>query len=289
MRDLQELVGNTPILEVEENILFKLEYINPSGSHKDRMALSMLLDLIDRKGEDGAIVEATSGSTGVALSLYGNLMRFNVYITAKEETSPVKISLMRKLGSNVMLCPDVPPDDPRSIHSVAKRIAKEKGAYFLEQDSNPANPKGQETMADEIMKQVKHVDIFVMGVGTGGTVTGVARKLKKEFGTRIIAVTPEGSALAKKFGLSGEFKGDIEGYGAFDIPENLDLSLVDEVYAVSPQEAMNWTSKLVSKGVLGGMSSGAHYKAARYAREKYGGTVITVAADHVLFHPRLLG
>ncbi len=287
MPSLWERVGNTPIVEVD-GIHFKLEYLNPGGSHKDRMAISMLLDLIDRKGKGGAIVEATSGSTGVSLSLYGKLMGFDVYIAAKEETSPIKISLMRKLGSNVVLCPDVPPDDPRSIHSVARRIAEEKGAYFLEQDSNPANPKGQETMADEIMSQVNRVDTFVMGVGTGGTITGVGRRLKKEFGTHIIAVTPEGSVLAKRFGLIGEFKGDIEGYGAFDIPENLNLSLVDEVYAVSPHEAMSWASELIRKGIFGGMSSGAHYKAALYARKKYGGIVVTIAADHALFHPKLL-
>ena len=287
MPELWEQIGNTPVVEVD-GILFKLEYLNPGGSHKDRMAVSMLLDLIDRKGRGGAIVEATSGSTGVALSLYGRLMGFEVYIAAKETASPIKVSLMRKFGANVILCPVVPPEDPRSIQSVAERLSKEKGAYFIRQDSNPANPKGQETMAEEILEQVRRVDVFVMGVGTGGTITGVARKLKKEFDTRVIAVTSKGSALARKFGFQEEFEGSIDGYDSLHIPDNLDLSLVDEVYPVSPKEAREWASRLATKGVLGGMSTGAHYKVALDAVKRYGGTVLTVAADHILFHPYLL-
>ncbi len=287
MGALWESIGNTPVVEVD-GILFKLEYLNPGGSHKDRMAVSMLLDLIDRRGRGGAIVEATSGSTGVALSLYGKMMGFEVYIVAKESASPVKISLMRRLGAHVILCPDVPPEDPRSIRSVAERIKEEKGAYFLMQDSNPANPRGQESLAREILEQVGRVDVFVMGVGTGGTITAVGRVLKEEYDTRVIAVTPKGSELARKFGLSGEYQGGIDGYDSFHIPENLDLSVIDEVYAVDPKEAISWARRLVEKGVLGGMSSGAHYKAAREALRKYGGKVLTLAADHLLFHPNIL-
>ncbi len=287
MGALWESIGNTPVVEVD-GILFKLEYLNPGGSHKDRMAVSMLLDLIDRRGRDGTIVEATSGSTGVALSLYGKMMGFEVYIVAKESASPVKISLMRRLGAHVILCPDVPPEDPRSIRSVAERIQEEKGAYFLMQDSNPANPRGQESLAREIVEQVGRVDIFVMGVGTGGTITAVGRVLKEEYDTRVIAVTPKGSELARKFGLSGEYQGGIDGYDSFHIPENLDLSVIDEVYAVDPKEAISWARKLAEKGVLGGMSSGAHYKAARETLRKYGGKVLTLAADHLLFHPNIL-
>ncbi len=287
MAELWEQIGNTPVVEVD-GILFKLEYLNPGGSHKDRMAVSMLLDLIDRKGIGGAIVEATSGSTGVALSFYGKLMGFEVYIVAKETASPVKISLMRRLGAHVTLCPNVPPDDPRSIFSVAERIQRERDAHFLMQDSNPANPRGQESMAREIIEQVGKVDVFVMGVGTGGTITGVGRTLKEEYDTRIIAVTPVGSEIAKKFGIEGEFKGEIDGYDSFHIPENLDLSIVDEVRAVSPDEAISWAKRLAEKGVLGGMSTGAHYKVAKEMLKECGGKVLTVAADHLLFHPNIL-
>lgn len=287
MPELWEQVGNTPVVEVD-GILFKLEYLNPGGSHKDRMAVSMLLDLIDRKGRGGAIIEATSGSTGVSLSLYGRLMGFEVYIVAKETASPVKISLMEKLGAHVTLCPNVPPEDPRSIYSVAERIRKEKEAHFLMQDSNPANPRGQESLAKEIMEQVGRVDVFVMGVGTGGTISAVGRALKREFDTRVIAVTSQGSELAKRFGVSGEYLGEIDGYDSFHIPQNLDLSILDEVRAVSPQEAITWARKLASLGVLGGVSSGAHYKVAREVAREYGGKVLTIAADHSLFHPQIL-
>ena len=285
--ELWDQIGNTPVVEVD-GVLFKLEYLNPGGSHKDRMAVSMLLDLIDRKGEGGAIVEATSGSTGVALSLYGKLMGFEVYIAAKETASPVKISLMRRLGAHVLLCPNVPPEDPRSIFSVAERIQREKGAHFLMQDSNPANPRGQESMAREIIEQVGRVDVFVMGVGTGGTISGVGRVLKEEYDARVVAVTPAGSELAKKFGIEGEFEGGIDGYDSFHIPANLDLSIVDEVRAVKPSEAISWARKLTEKGVLGGMSSGAHYKVAMDVLREYGGRVLTIAADHLLFHPNII-
>jgi len=288
MVELWEQVGNTPLVKLEDrNVFFKLEYLNPGGSHKDRMAVSMLLDIADRYGKEGAIVESTSGSTGVALSLYGRLMGFDVYIVAKETASPVKISVMKKLGAHVILCPNVPPEDPRSIVSVAKRIVEEKGAYFTNQDANPANPRGQETMADEILEQMKRVDVFVMGVGTGGTITGVARKLKKEFDTYVIAVTAEGSKLAESFGKKGEFKGDIDGYDSFHIPKNLDLSLIDEVYVVSPEEAKSWASQLISRGIFGGHSSGAHYKAALDASKRFEGNILTIAADHALYHPYL--
>ncbi|RDD52761.1 MAG: pyridoxal-phosphate dependent enzyme, partial [Candidatus Korarchaeota archaeon NZ13-K] len=149
MPEIWEQVGKTPIVEVD-GILFKLEYLNPGGSHKDRMAVSMLLDLIDRKGRGGEIVEATSGCTGVSLALHGRAMGFEVHIAVKEDASPVKIALMRRLGARVYTCPNVPPEDPRSIRSVAERIARERGATFLMQDSNPANPRGQRRMGEEI-------------------------------------------------------------------------------------------------------------------------------------------
>ncbi|RDD53031.1 MAG: hypothetical protein BA066_06535, partial [Candidatus Korarchaeota archaeon NZ13-K] len=112
--------------------------------------------------------------------------------------------------------------------------------------------------------------------------------LKREFGTRIIAVTSRGSELARRFGFTESFEGEVEGYDSYHVPENLDLSLVDEVYQVSRNEALEWASRLAEKGVLGGMSTGAHYLASLYAKRRYGGVVVTVAADHILFHPQLL-
>ncbi|MEM1984212.1 MAG: pyridoxal-phosphate dependent enzyme [Candidatus Korarchaeum sp.] len=287
MPEIWERVGNTPLIEAD-GVFFKLEYLNPGGSHKDRMAVSMLLDLIDRRGRGGAVVEATSGCTGVSLSLHGRAMGFDVYVAVKEDASPIKIALMRRLGAKVYTCPNVPPEDPRSVKSVAERIAEERGATFLMQDSNPANPRGQQRMGEEILESLRRVDVFVMGVGTGGTITGVGRLLKREFGTRIIAVTSKGSELAKKFGFADSFEGEVEGYDSYHVPANLDLSLVDEVYQVSRAEALEWASRLAEKGVMAGMSTGAHYLASLYAKRKYGGTVVTVAADHILFHPQLL-
>ncbi len=280
--ELWEQVGNTPLIRLREgDVYLKLEYLNPGGSHKDRAVVSMLTDLIDKHGPGARIVESTSGSTGVSLALYGNLMGFEVHLVVKETASPVKVGLMKKLGAHVHVCPEVPPEDPRSTKSVVKRLEQELEAIYLNQNANKANPKGQESIAYEVLDKVE-VDYFVMGVGTGGTITGVGRVLRKE-GVRIVAITPKGSALAKKFNKLERFEGGIDGYDPEEIPENLDLSLVDEVRTVSPSEAINWANFLVSRGIFGGPSSGAHVKVALELAKK-GYKVLTIAADHALFH-----
>ncbi len=265
----------------EGNVYLKLEYLNPGGSHKDRAVISMLEDLMDKHGPGIRIVESTSGSTGVSLALYGGLMGFEVHLVVKENASPIKVGLMKKLGAHVYVCPNVSPEDPRSAKSTVKRLEQELEAVYLNQNANKANPKGQESIAYEVLDRVE-VDYFVMGVGTGGTITGVGRVLRRE-GVRVVAVTPKGSALARKLNLPGEFEGGIDGYDSEEVPANLDLGLIDEVRAISPSEARNWANFLVSRGIFGGPSSGAQVKVA-LELAKRGYKVLTIAADHALFH-----
>ena len=276
-------VGGTPLVRLREGDVFlKLEYLNPGGSHKDRAVVAMLEDIADRYGPGIRIVESTSGSTGVSLALYGGLMGFEVHLVVKETASPIKVGLMKKMGAHVYVCPNVPPEDPRSTKSTVKRLEQELEAVYLNQNSNKANPRGQESLALEVLDKVE-VDYFVMGVGTGGTITGAGGILKREAGTKIVAVTTKGSALAKMFGRKGGFEGGIDGFDHEVVPDNLDLSIVDEIREVSPVEATNWANFLVSRGILAGQSSGAHIKVAmELANQGY--KVLTVAADHALFH-----
>ncbi len=276
-------IGNTEIIEVESGVFVKLEYENPTGSIKDRAAFFMLKDALNRElvKPGGTVVEASSGNTGIGLAYAGNLLGLGVVIAMPDFVSKEKVSFVELLGGKAVLT-DGRKGMPSAL-SVAKEIAKEKNAFLPDQFSNPANALAHELgTGPEILSQMHFdVDAFVAGVGTGGTLIGVARALKKfDPGVSIFAVEPEESAV-----LSGGKPGThtIEGIGAGFVPELFDESIVNGIIRIPQKDAWEETFRLCKeKGICGGPSTGANVLAAREVKRKYGlSSVATVAPDGI--------
>ena len=265
VESIDRLIGNTPLVKIDKlnnsknaTIFAKVETFNPLSSVKDRLALALINDA-EEKGlikEGSVIVEPTSGNTGVGLSYIGAIRGYNVVLTMPESMSVERRNLLKALGAEVVLTPA--NKGMKGSIDKAEEIAKERNGVILGQFTNPANVKiHKETTAQEIWNDTDgKVDIFIAGVGTGGTITGVAQGLKeKNKDIQIIAVEPQTSAV-----LSGENAGPhkIQGIGAGFIPEIVDTSLIDEVFKVSDNDA-GATAKQVAKeeGILVGISSGA--------------------------------
>ncbi len=285
-----ELVGNTPLLKVNgfdpehrAQVYIKLEKMNPAGSTKDRAALGMIEDAekagILKKGS--VIIEPTSGNTGIGLAMLGRVKGYRVIIVMPDTMSQERRSLIKAYGAEMVLT-----DGTRGMTGAiekAMELQKEMGgeAYIPQQFSNPSNPKKHyETTAKEIFTDFPDLDAFVVGVGTGGTITGVGEYAKNlGLKTKIYGVEPTESAV-----LSGESAGPhkIQGIGAGFVPANYHRDLVDEVIKVTTKDAME-TAKTFSQneGVLIGISAGANlYAALAVARElDKEKTVVTVAPD----------
>ena len=268
-----ELVGNTPLIELtniekelnlQAKLFAKVEYFNPAGSVKDRIALSMIEDAI-KQGllKDGSvIIEPTSGNTGIGLASISAMKGYRCILTMPESMSIERRKLLKAYGAEIVLTPA--SLGMKGAISKADELAKEiPNAIVLGQFVNPANPKiHYQTTGPEIYKDLDgKVDIFVAGVGTGGTISGTGKYLKeKNNKTVVIAVEPETSAV-----LSGNNPGPhmIQGIGAGFIPKTLDTSIYDKVAAISNDDAFKY-GRLVGKkeGFLVGISSGAALKAA---------------------------
>lgn len=271
---LTELIGHTPLLalrrwakqqQLAAEIVAKVEYFNPGGSVKDRVALSMITDA-EEKGllKPGAlIIEPTSGNTGVGLAWVASVKGYKLILTMPETMSLERRNLLKALGAQLVLTPGS-EGMGGAIHKAQEIQAATPGSLILQQFENPANPLAHErTTAEEIWQDTDgQVDIFVASVGTGGTLTGTARGLKKKNpNIRIVAVEPAGSPVLSG-GKAGPHK--IQGIGAGFIPKILDTSLIDQIIPVTDEDAMRTSRELsATEGLLVGISSGAAAFAAR--------------------------
>lgn len=278
-KNLTDLIGNTPLLELsnynkenklEARLIAKLEYFNPASSVKDRIGYAMIKDA-EEKGlinKDTVIIEPTSGNTGIALAFVAAARGYKLILTMPETMSIERRNLLKALGAEVVLTPGA-EGMGGAIKKAEELAAQEKNSYIPQQFNNPANPEvHRKTTAEEIWRDTKgSVDIFVAGVGTGGTITGVGEVLKqRKPGVKIIAVEPTDSAV-----LSGGNKGPhkIQGIGAGFVPDNFNKDVVDEIYAVRNEDAFDTARKLSkTEGLLVGISSGAAVFAATQIAKK---------------------
>jgi cysteine synthase A len=291
--NISELIGNTPLVRLnriaqglEANILVKLEFLNPGGSVKDRIGFSM----IDEAQKAGLItpgktilVEPTSGNTGIALAFVAAVKGYKLILTMPDTMSVERRKLLKAYGADLVLTPGA-LGMKGAIEKAGEILKETKDAFMLQQFSNPDNPKiHRETTAIEILDKTDgNVDIFIAGVGTGGTITGVGQVLKKHNPhVKIIAVEPAESPV-----ISGEAPGPhkIQGIGAGFIPDNLDLSVIDETIKISSELAIETARNTAIKdGILCGISSGAAIAAALQVAkrpENKGKNIVVIIASN---------
>jgi len=289
--DVTKTIGNTPLVRLgkiarglEAEILAKLEFFNPGGSVKDRIGLAMIEEA-ERKGllkKGSVIIEPTSGNTGIALALVAARLGYKLILTMPENISPEKRKMLSLYGAEIVLTPQ--KDGMKAAVKKAEELAKDTpGSYVPMQFKNPANPKAhREITAGEIWRDTGgRIDIFVAGVGTGGTITGVAGALKKKKKSfKAIAVEPEKSAV-----LSGGKPGPhgIEGIGAGFVPDVLRRDLLDDIVTVSDEDAFKATKRLArEEGILAGISGGAALWAALEVakkKENKGKLIVVILPD----------
>ena len=279
-----KFVGATPIYQLDDtNIFVKLEKYNLGGSVKDRAVLGMLEEA-KRQGkvnEDTIIVEPTSGNTGIAVAILASILGLKAVIIMPESMSLERRTLIKAYGAQLILTPKE-LGIKGSIELAEKLRGKYPNAISLSQFDNPANPAyHHKTTGKEILEQVPDIDIFVAGVGTGGTFSGVAKYLKENKpGVLAVALEPEESPAISK-GHGGVHK--IQGIGTGFVPENFDKELMDEVYTVSSEEAIEATKDFVrTTGIGVGISSGAAIAGAKKVAAKYPDKkIVTILPDGV--------
>lgn len=288
--DITEVIGNTPMVRIsgldrqKAEIVVKVEAFNPGGSVKDRIALAMIEDA-ERKGilgKGATIIEPTSGNTGIGLAWVGVAKGYKVILTMPDTMSIERRGLLSAYGAQIRLTPGA--DGMKGAIAEAERLKNEiAGSIILGQFTNPANPAVHKaTTGQEILRDTDgRIDIFVAGVGTGGTVSGVAKALKEAIANvRIVAVEPASSAVIST-GIAGKHK--IQGIGAGFVPDTFDASLIDNVVTVGDEEAFDAARLLARRfGILAGISSGAAFSAAlRLARcdENAGKRIVALLPD----------
>lgn len=287
--NLTELIGNTPMMRLNNMertynsggaVIAKLEMFNPGGSAKDRIALSMINDA-EEKGilKPGAtIIEPTSGNTGVGLAWIAGLKGYKLILTMPETMSRERQLLLKAYGAELVLTAGS-KGMSGAIEKANELNSEIQGSVILQQFCNPANPEAHyNTTAEEIWKDTEgRIDVFVAGVGTGGTISGTGRKLKeKNPAIELVAVEPDSSAV-----ISGDKPGPhkLQGIGAGFIPETLDTKIIDKIFRVTNEDAMATARELATKeGILCGISSGAAaYAAMKLSQdERYKGKNIVV-------------
>lgn len=285
--NITELIGNTPMVRLRKvvegaksEIVAKLESFNPGGSVKDRIGISMIKNAIDTgKLKPGdVIIEPTSGNTGIALAMVAASLGFKLILTMPETMSIERRKLLKAYGAELVLTPGA-EGMPRAIRKAEELVAETPNAFMPQQFNNPANPRiHRETTAEEIWKDTDgKVDIVVGGVGTGGTLTGIGEALKpRKPSFKVVAVEPQASPV-----LSGGQRGHhkIQGIGAGFIPQVLKTELLDEIFQVTDDQALEMGRRLArEEGILVGISSGAAVHAAVEVgkREENAGKLIVV-------------
>ena len=290
---LTQLVGNTPLLEVENvektlglkaHVLVKLEYFNPGGSVKDRVALAMIEDAEERGAlkPGGVIIEPTSGNTGIGLAWVASVKGYRIILTMPETMSLERRNLLKALGAELVLTPG--NEGMKGAIARAKELQQEHPSSFIPQQfENPANPEAHtRTTAEEIWRDTDgKVDIFVAGVGTGGTLSGTSRGLKKHNpAIKAYAVEPATSAVLEG-NPSGPHK--IQGIGAGFVPRNFDASAADQILPIQDNDAIRASCLLAQKeGLLVGISAGAALHAAIELAKKpenEGKTIVALLPD----------
>lgn len=288
-----DLVGNTPLVrvnnlikkdELKADVLAKLEYFNPAGSIKDRIAKEMILDALEKGliNENTTLIEPTSGNTGIGLSAVATALNLKIIITMPETMSVERRNLMKAYGAELVLTPG--SEGMKGAIAKAKELASQiENSFIPGQFENPANPTAHyKTTGPEIYEQTEgKVDIFVAGVGTGGTISGIGKYLKeKNPEVKVVAVEPASSPVLST-GKGGAHK--IQGIGAGFVPETLDTKIYDEIITVENEDAFA-TGKEMAKteGILVGISSGAALYAAKELakrEENAGKTIVVLLPD----------
>lgn len=251
LKNIDNIIGNTPLKQLQDNIYAKLEFKNPTGSTKDRVALQMLNDANLKAGS--TVIEPTSGNTGIALAALCASRGFKCIIVMPKTMSIERQQMIKSYGAEIVLAEDMAD----SVDIANKLYAEIPNSFVPNQFSNPSNWKAHIKTGEEILEQI-NPDCFVAGVGTGGTITGVAKVLTS---AHIVAVEPKSSAV-----LSGGEAGPhaIQGIGAGFIPDVLDTKVIDEIIQVSDEDAITSAKKLKDDfGLFVGISSGAAYFAAK--------------------------
>jgi cysteine synthase len=290
-------IGRTPLVRLVNigrglpvPVLVKCEHLNPGGSVKDRIALA-IVDDAERRGvlrPGMTLIEATAGNTGVGLALVAAARGYRLVCVMPEKMSTDKRNALGAMGARVVITPNAPPSSPENFQNVARRMAAEQGWFLTDQFENPANVRAhEEGTAQELLDEVDGpIGAFVSGAGTGGTITGVGRRLKAvDAQTQIVLADPVGSGLAcwvetGQLGPDGPYQ--IEGIGASKVPGNLDRSVIDSAERVSDDESFAMVRRLVrEEGLTVGGSAGANLVAALRVAARGGlhGPVITVMCD----------
>ena len=290
--DIISAIGNTPLVRLSRvhgpgNLVAKVEYMNPGGSIKERIAATMI-DRAEKEGllrPGGTIIEPTSGNTGVGLALIGAVRGYRVICTVPDKVSKEKRDLLRAYGVEVIVAPtELGPDHPDSYYGVAKRLGGEiEGSFQPNQYFNEANPRAHyETTGPEIWEQTDGtIDVFVAGVGTGGTISGAGRFLKeKNPALEVVGADPEGSIYSQ--GPNGKLHQYlVEGVGEDFYPETVELDLIDRFIAVTDAESFAMARRLArTEGLLTGGSGGLAVEAAlRMADEDHDRLVVVIVPD----------
>jgi len=300
--NILETIGNTPLVklnktveEVQGTILAKIETTNPGNSIKDRMALKMIEDA-EKSGElvpGGTIVEGTSGNTGMGLAIAAVIKGYKCIFVTNDKQSKEKVDMLKAAGAEVIVCPtDVEPTDPRSYYSVSKRLSTEiPNAFYSNQYHNPANAEAHyESTGPEIWEQTEgKITHFVVGVGTGGTISGAGRYLKeKNPNIKIIGIDTYGSAL-KKYHETGEFDDNevytyiTEGIGEDIIPGCVDFSVIDQFEKVTDKDGLIYQRRLArEEGIMVGNSAGSAVAGIVQLKDQFkeGDVVVVIFHDH---------